>query len=195
MKLILVLPALLSVVGAILLPNPDGPYPVAHRVHALTDTSRNDPYAPANKTEQRRVLVSLFWPVDGTKSCKTETVPYMPPATAELYGMQASSMGLSNETYASFSMEYCKVAPIRGCSAKSQKSQYPLAVFSSGAGNSRLIYSATAKSLASYGYVVVLVDHTYDAAIVEFPNGDIVLAADIPETDPSLEEATKVRTT
>ena len=192
MRLLLLLPALLSAAGAILLPNPDGPYPVATRVHALTDTSRIDPYAPANTTEHRRVLISIFWPIDGTEFCATEKLPYMPPVTAKAYGALAGSIGLSNDTFSAFEMEFCRVAKVQGCKVRGRKSHFPLAVFSPGSGNSRLIHSAMAKSLASYGYVVVTVDHPYDASIVEFPNGDIVLEGNIPEDDASLEKATQV---
>lgn len=184
----LVLSALASAVGALLLPNPDGPYPVAMRVQALTDNDRVDPYS--NSTDKRQVLLSVFWPIDKTKECSPEIVPYMPPATAQAYGQWAASNGLSNDTFAQFELEVCGIKAVKGCPVKS--SRYPLVLFSPGSGNSRLLYSAMAKSLDSYGYVVVTVDHPYDANIVEFPDGTIVLGADIPETDESLEKATLV---
>lgn len=186
----LLLPAFASIVGALLLPNPDGPYPVAMRVHTLTDKNRVDPYAP-NATDKRQILVSVFWPIDKSKECSPETVPYMPPATAQAYGLWASSNGFSNDTFSQFQLEVCGVSNVKGCRART-KSQYPLVLLSPGSGNSRLLHSAMAKSLSSYGYVVVTVDHPYDANIVEFPDGTMILGADIPETDESLEKATLV---
>ncbi|CAM1509581.1 Fc.00g033200.m01.CDS01 [Cosmosporella sp. VM-42] len=192
MRFLPLLSALFSVVTAIVLPNPIGPYPVAMRVHSLTDSSRIDPYAN-NTSQHRRVLLSIFWPVDGTKSCSSETVSYMPPATAGVYGQLAGSIGLSNETFGAFELEFCRVGGIKGCKANAKNSRYPLVLFSPGGGNSRLLYSAIARSVASQGYVVVAVDHPYDADIVEFPDGTIITEADIPETDPALEMAAKVR--
>lgn len=39
------------------------------------------------------------------------------------------------------------------------------------------MYSTSAGDLASQGYVVITVDHPYDAAIVEFPDGSVVRGA------------------
>lgn len=60
---------------------------------------------------------------------------------------------------------------------------FPIVIFSPGLGNSRLVYSGIAQSLASQGYTVVTVDHPYDAAIVEYPDGTYVLAANITTPD------------
>ena len=55
-------------------------------------------------------------------------------------------------------------------------SEVPLVFFSGGLGLSRLWYSALAQSVASFGFAVVTVDHPYDADVVEFPDGHLVLA-------------------
>jgi dienelactone hydrolase len=60
---------------------------------------------------------------------------------------------------------------------------FPIVIFSPGLGISRLVYSGIAQSLASQGYAVVTVDHPYDAAIVEYPDGTYVLAANITTPD------------
>lgn len=177
--------------SALLLPNPNGPYGVALKVQPLTDTHRIDYYDPENG--QRQVLASIFWPVDAD-SCSSKKVPYMPPATAEAYGQQAASLGLPNDTFKAFEMDVCTVST-SACKGQGngKKQKFPVAVFSSGSGNPRLLYSAMARSLASYGTVVVLIDHPYDANIVEFPDGKVILGGNIPEDTESLETATQVR--
>ncbi|KAF9766268.1 hypothetical protein IL306_001347 [Fusarium sp. DS 682] len=181
--------SLLGAGNAILLPKPSGPYGVALRTEGMTDKHRIDPYDP--KKGQRHVLASIFWPIDSA-SCSNTAVPYMPPAVAKFYGQRAQSMGLSNDTFAAFQYEVCKT-PVaqKGCGSK--KESFPLAVFSSGAGNSRLLYSNLARSLASYGNVVVLIDHPYDADLVVFPDGEIIKSGNIPETKEALINLTAVR--
>ncbi|KAM5341390.1 hypothetical protein ACJ41O_014421 [Fusarium nematophilum] len=191
MHLVLFILSLLSLGQALLLPKPSGPFSVARRIHTLTDNDRLDPYSKNH--EKRRVLASIFWPVD-PKSCSSQLVSYMPPATAEAYGRAAAQMGLSNDTFKSLEMEVCRVSSAAACgNSASRRTSFPVAVFSPGAGNSRLRYSAMAMSLSSYGHVVILIDHPYDAEIVEFPDGTIIPAADIPEDTENLEKATKVR--
>ncbi|KAF4339463.1 PAF acetylhydrolase family [Fusarium beomiforme] len=179
MQLSLLFLSLLGTGNAILLPKPSGPYGVALRVEGMTDTHRVDPYDP--KKGHRQVLASIFWPVDST-SCSNKAVAYMPPATAKAYGQVAQqSLGLSNDTFAALEFQVCKT-PVaqKGCGSK--KESFPVAVFSPGAGNSRLLYSLMARSLASYGNVVVLIDHPYDPPVVEFPDGKIIQGGNIPDT-------------
>lgn len=70
-------------------------------------------------------------------------------------------------------MDFCK--PTQGCRGITEKKpRFPLILFSPGLGESRLLYSATAKSIAAQGYIVATIDHPYDAEVVEFPNGAMV---------------------
>ncbi|RGP60778.1 platelet-activating factor acetylhydrolase [Fusarium sporotrichioides] len=190
MHLSLLFLSFLGISNAITLPDPTGPYGVALRVQDLTDRQRIDPYDP--KKGHRQVLASIFWPISPV-DCSEQKVPYMTPAVAQFYGQQAQSMGLSNDTFAAFDYAVCKT-PASQKACESKKS-FPLAVFSPGAGNSRLLYSNMARSLASYGNVVVLIDHPFDADIIEFPNGKTVMSGNIPETTKSLIKLTEVRAT
>ena len=187
MQFSLLLLSLIGLGNAIELPEPNGPYSVAVRTHAMIDKHRIDPYDP--KRGHRNVLASIFWPV-ASSSCSATTVPYMTPAVAKLYGQKAQSMGLSNETFAAFEYSVCTPPDtLQGCGSKKR---FPLVIFSPGAGNSRLLYSNMARSFASFGNVVVLTDHPYDADIVEFPDGKTIMTGNIPETTKSLIKLTKV---
>ncbi|KAF4975555.1 hypothetical protein FZEAL_7670 [Fusarium zealandicum] len=190
MRVLLLLSSLLVGSQALLLPKSNGPYGVTQRTHLMTDNNRLDPYSP--NQEKRHILASIYWPVDAD-SCSKERAPYMPPATAEAYGARASAMGLSNDTFSTLEMEFCKVSKSLSACKNNEKPKFPVAVFSPGAGNSRLLQSAMARALSSYGHVVVLIDHPCDADIVEFPDGTIIPAADIPEDTANLEKATRVR--
>ncbi|KAJ4108661.1 hypothetical protein NW768_012193 [Fusarium equiseti] len=188
MQFSLLVLSLIGLGNAIELPKLGGPYSVAVRTHVMTDKYRVDPYDP--KRGHRNVLASIYWPLPSS-SCSETTVPYMTPAVAQLYGQKAQSMGLSNETFAAFEYSVCSPPKTpKGCGSKKR---YPLVVFSPGAGNSRLLYSNMARSFASFGNVVVLIDHPYDADIVEFPDGKTIMTRNIPETTKSLIKLTKVR--
>jgi hypothetical protein len=64
-------------------------------------------------------------------------------------------------------------------------------VFSGALATSRTIYHSMLQSIAAAGYLVVSVDHPYDADIVEFPNGTNVTGVDI--NDDELEDALTTR--
>ncbi|KAG7144538.1 1-alkyl-2-acetylglycerophosphocholine esterase like protein [Verticillium longisporum] len=149
MKSIVNIVALASAAQAILVAPPTGPFAVSMSVTPLTDESRLDPYAPANATHARRILISTFLPVNETQTpCRNnKIVPYMTPL-----------------------LDFC-VARTSPCRAPS--ATHPLVIFSPGWGNPRLLYGAMARELASHGFAVVTVDHPYDATYVEFPDGEV----------------------
>jgi hypothetical protein len=145
------------------------------RVQALTDQGRVDPF---NATTKRRVLLSVFWPIPSTANCSEDIIPYMAPATAASYGPLAASAGLPGTLFASFQLAFCKPSQqsdSRGCRPrKGSVPRFPLVLFSPGLGESRLLYSVTAKSIAAQGYIVATIDHPYDAEVVEFPDGSVI---------------------
>lgn len=178
-----------SISGAILVPGPTGPYAVAVKEQALTDTSRDpDPLDPTGKSKSRRLLVSLYLPVDTSRrSCPTMTVPYMTPPVAASYGQQAAQFGVPDTLYDEFQMEFCDLKKFSPCGqASNQGKEYPFIFFDPGFGESRLIYGAMARSLASHGYVVVSVDHPFDAAAVQFPDGTVIEGADLDDSNLSV---------
>ena len=51
--------------------------------------------------------------------------------------------------------------------------KFPILIFSHGHGGLRTQNTNQVEELVSHGYVVIAVDHTYDAGFVEFPDGNI----------------------
>jgi dienelactone hydrolase len=179
----------ISTVKALTLPPPDGQYGTASSQMLLTDRSRQDPYATAlGGSHFRQVVVSSFYPVALRKNCVDHITQYMPNATAAFYDQQLGAFGIPAETFASLQLTHCNARDHRGLKGQ----QFPVVLFSPGLGNSRLIYSAMAQALASKGYIVITIDHPYDADIVEFPSGSTALAANIT-TDEQIEAALEVR--
>ena len=173
MRFTLLAGLLLGVAQAVVVPSHPGPFSVAMRVKALTDHGRTDPF---NSTTKRQVLLSVFLPILDNIKCSQDVVTYMPPATAASYGPLAESAGLPGALFSTFQLEFCKPTKQNGsCRASKKKGpRFPLVFFSPGLGESRLLYSVTAKSIAAQGYVVVTIDHPYDAEVVEFPDGSVV---------------------
>ncbi|KAK3307663.1 uncharacterized protein B0T15DRAFT_510912 [Chaetomium strumarium] len=164
---------LLGLAESILVASHPGPFSVAMKVKALTDQGRVDPF---NATTKRMVLLSLFWPILSTANFSEDTIPYMAPATAASYGPLAESAGLPGTLFGSFQLSFCNPSQqATGCRpGKGKVPRFPLVLFSPGLGESRLLYSVTAQSIAAQGYVVATVDHPYDAEAVEFPDGSVV---------------------
>jgi len=167
----LAFPLLLSAGHALLVPSPPGPYSVAVKHFELIDFNRTDALAPRPNTT-RRFMSSVYLPIDAKRECKLQTVPYMPALTAKVFGQIGEELGVPQGTLEQFEMEFCDLATIKlDMATGAEKKQYPVAIFSPGYGGTRLVYGAMARSLASLGYVVFTVDHTYEASVVQFPDG------------------------
>jgi pimeloyl-ACP methyl ester carboxylesterase len=181
--------ALVTSAAAINLPVPEGRYGTGSSQAMLVDHSRRDPHAAAAGIKQdRRLMVSSFYPVAVREQCLDIPSPYMPPTTAAFLDTEYGAYGIPNNTFASFNLIQCR--PRRRLSLRNQL--FPTVLFSPGLGNSRLLYSAMAQSLASEGFNVVTIDHPYDADIVEFEDGSTVLAAEI-DSDEQIVAALDVR--
>ena len=129
----------------------------------LTDTSRPDPWAAGVST--RELMVSLWYPAtlsDGRRA------RYMPPAESEL---QLTSRGITGVPPDALSTVRTNAA-IDATPAGRQRS-LPLVVLSPGFTNPRSTLTALAEDLASHGYVVAGIDHTYESFATAFPDGRV----------------------
>lgn len=166
--------ALLSVLlssakSDIILPRGSGHYNITIGTTKLVDKDRPDPYAP-NGTA-RSVMVSLFYPVLPSECIGSTLFDYMPPTTAAYEDQVVASIGVPNGTFELIKIQTCSQYTPRH---HHRHHRLPVILFSPGYGVSRLLYSAIAQSVSSAGYIVVTIDHPYDADIVEFPDGSYI---------------------
>jgi dienelactone hydrolase len=161
----------------LVLPTPSGEYEIAHGTAKLIDTSRTNPYFPTHG--KRDVLISLFYPIKRSACSKTCTIDYMPPTTASYVDDYAVlNYGVPNGTMKNIKMAVC-------CKTKPKKhintsKAYPVVLFQPGLTNSRLQYNHMAATLASSGYAVITMDHTFEALVVEYPDGNTTVG--VPES-------------
>src|SRR5262245_45354427 len=142
------------------LPRPTGPFPVGTTEVHLVDHGRDDPYVPGRP---RELMISLWYPA----SRLAGPAPYLPPLTAELYAEDAA-IALQQPADA---VDWVGARSHAGLRAPVSPGRRPVVIFSPGFGVPRGLASISVAELASRGYVVVTVDHTYECAGVEFPGG------------------------
>ncbi len=149
------------------LPEPTGPSPVGTTSLWLTDTSRPDPWVAG--VNARELMVSLWYPAvpsDGRRAqymtpAESELLLATKPATKDITGVPPDALSAVRTNSAS------DAAP-----AGDQRS-LPLVVLSPGFTNPRSTLTALAEDLASHGYVVAGIDHTYESDATAFPDGRI----------------------
>ncbi|KAJ5891180.1 uncharacterized protein N7473_007408 [Penicillium subrubescens] len=180
---------LLPSIGAVSFPAGVGSFNTSIATTQLVDHNRLDPYAPT--PQPRTLMISLFHPVPPATCCPSLT-SYMDPISATFEDEEYAPVGIPAGAFGSLTLQTCKPCPASNPNRRVKESKYPLVLFSSGLGNSRLLYSAMAQQLSSTGYIVVTIDHTYDAGIVTFPDNSTILAANIT-TDTQIVDDLNIR--
>jgi dienelactone hydrolase len=162
------------------LPEPTGPSPVGTTPLWLTDTSRPDPWAAG--VNARELMVSLWYPATSPDGRRAE---YMTAAESEL---QLTSRSITGVPRDALSMVRTRAA-VDATPAGSQRA-LPLVVLSPGFTSPRSTLTALAEDLASHGYVVAGIDHTYESFATAFPDGRVTtcLARQAPRRGPGFWE-------
>ncbi|OKI65506.1 alpha/beta hydrolase family protein [Micromonospora sp. CB01531] len=152
------------------LPPPTGPHPVGTVSLHLVDTSRPDPIAGPG--HHRELMASIWYPA-ARDARRHPVAPWMPAAPMRALLMSA---GFDADAAA---------APLtaghEGVPALRAPGRLPVIVFSHGNDGHRSEATIVVQELASHGYVVVTVDHTYDA-FSEFPDGRLTVPNDLSFT-------------
>lgn len=140
------------------LPEPTGQYPVGMTPVHLVDEDRADPWRP----EQRReLMVSVWYPA----LPYGEPTPYTSEAVSAAI-VESANLPVPSDILTTVETHSYDRAP-------ALPGRRSLVVLSPGAGLSRESLTSLAEDLASRGYVVAGVDHTYEARAIEFPDGRV----------------------
>jgi pimeloyl-ACP methyl ester carboxylesterase len=116
-------------------------------------------------------MVTIYKPDLVDYHCSHPSViQYMPSKTAAIFD-EANLDTMPNGTFESLQLRSCATANTPG----QYWEQAPQLLFSPGLGQTRLVYSAILSAVASAGFTVIGVDHTYAPKAVEFPDGELAI--------------------
>jgi dienelactone hydrolase len=162
------------------LPGLSGPYPVGTVSLHLVDSSRSDPWIASQP--YRELMVDIRYPARTTAGDR-RAPQLLPGAAAGFAALNSfSDVPADKVDWAATRTHAHQDAPIERGSGP-----FPVVLYSPGAGDPRTLGTTLCDDLASRGYAVVTLDHTYDASAVEFPGGrveDSVLPAEYAKASP-----------
>jgi predicted dienelactone hydrolase len=154
-------PATAAAVPALHLPTPTGRQPVGTTSLHLTDTSRPDQWVPS--VPYRELMVSAFYPAT---SANGPTRQYMTPAESIANLERQNIPDVPLDIFSTVRTNAVVDARPAG-----RPHSLPLVVLSPGGTSSRHTLTGLAEDLASHGYVVAVIDHTYENRATTFPDG------------------------
>jgi predicted dienelactone hydrolase len=147
-----VLPILLPVPR---LPKPSGPYQVGTQTFVLTDAARKELYS--GKDEPRKFMIQVWYPADPRPTDPIADFLHLPHFFLDHLALAKTDAYLNS--------------PIH----KPDSGGYPVIVFSHGWQGFSAQNSGQMIELASQGYVVIAMQHTYGARITVFPDGQVAM--------------------
>ncbi len=170
------------------LPEPTGQYKIGTKQHCLEDQRRNEIF---DETKPRRSLpIQIWYPANSNKT-ELHLAPYMMPSydfnnlrKAPLPSFLASYLHLI-KTHAQQDAPLATGTP---SSAMPSRYQWPVIVFSHGLMGGRIQNTIQAEELASHGFIVVALDHPYDAAFSVFPDRHVICSQLLAGRPPSVPE-------
>ncbi|MCY9590544.1 acetylhydrolase [Paenibacillus chitinolyticus] len=161
---------LAQAVPILVLPKPGGEAAVGTQLFHFTDSTRQDSYPNLPKND-RELMVRVWYPAKPQPG-KGELLFPEDPVQFKTYKENFSGVfGLP-----AFILDYWKYT--RGNSRLNAEllpasAPYPLVLISHGMGTGSVLHVSQAENLASHGFIVAAIDHTYSTAATLFPDGRI----------------------
>ncbi len=159
-----VLPNVLPVFN---LPTPTGSYGVGtHIIHLKT--AMDEPITK-DDTDKREFVVKVWYPTSNTNASQQE--PYLDEVNRTSFITKYGGGILPAST-----MDYLdRVETHVYRDAEIADSTFPVLVFSHGYGSNASGYYALLTEIASHGYIIINMNHTYESLGVTFPDGSVKL--------------------
>lgn len=147
------------------LPKPEGKFLVGTTYLSFTDKTRKGIYTESG--EERELAVQVWYPADSIEG--KDVLCYMPKEVSRLLAKSMSAPPWIYSPFAGIKTNSYYNAPLL-----SGNEQFPVLIFSHGytlmAGQNTILM----EELASHGYVVFSLSHTYETCASIFPDGRII---------------------
>lgn len=157
--------------------NPTGPYAVGTVTLPLIDTSRDEIFTP-DPNDKRELVIQIWYPAATNPAEITIPAPYLDAATRQV---SAQNLEVPPNLF-----DLIRPTAVANAAVSPAQTNYPVLIFSHGLLQQRAQNTNEVEDLASHGYVVVGINHTYIAGVTQFPDGRVIPAnTSLLPSDPS----------
>ena len=146
------------------LPQPSGQFAVGTQIMNWTDDSRAEWFTDI-ADDKRRLVVQVWYP---TAESSGASYPYVDNPQQRLTPL-AKQMGLPR--FLIDHIQHVKTNALTNAAPLAGMSQAPVILFSHGLGGMKGQNSVQAEEFASLGYIVIAIDHPFDAYLTIFDDG------------------------
>ncbi|WP_440119335.1 alpha/beta hydrolase family protein [Paenibacillus sp. QZ-Y1] len=169
------------------LPKLDGPEKVGTQTFHLTDQNRDEVFTE-DQSDKRELMVQVWYPTENINNNKRDPLF---PKDKEMFKkyIQSFSTSLKLPDFVLDYWKYNRTNSYENVEILPSTNPYPLVLLSHGMGTSKVLHASQAENLASNGYIVVTIDHTYSTFATIFPDGRVT---DYTAKTTTLDDRTKI---
>ncbi|HJU51414.1 MAG TPA: hypothetical protein VJ815_03715 [Acidimicrobiia bacterium] len=179
--------ALLFAVGStwvhLELPDPSGPHAVGRLERVWLDLARPESHT-VEDSDHRQVGVLVWYPAAKRSGVPA---PYIPNEDETIGALAAS--GEVNPV-AAYGLRWVRNHAFQDAAIDPSQSKYPVVLLSPGNATNVEFYGSIAEDLASNGYIVVGVNHSYQVPATQLMNGEVALFREDLGVPAKIEERT-----
>ena len=150
------------------MPAPEGDFSIGSETFHWVDSSRLEWFTDENDNDVREIMVQAWYPSEDWDGIGTNS--YM-----DFMNLRSKTLASAGKIPAflpsHLNMISTNTRSDVACSDKLEK--YPVLIFSHGITGSRHLHQILFEHLASKGYIVFALDHSFDANLTIFPDGKI----------------------
>ena len=162
---------------------PTGVYDIGTKRLLLIDSTRTNWFLDDYHHEKRKLMTQIWYPANSDSLIKKSKYIDNDEAlthTIRLQGYDVPEI-LSNQIGYVDCNSWSDAYPI-------QNKKFPIIIFSHGHGGLRTQNTNQVEELVSHGYIVIAVDHTFDAGFIQFPDKTISYSLSARPNDDRIEE-------
>ncbi len=157
------------------IPTPSGPFPVGTVIYEFKDTTRKELYS--GKDEARRFMIQTWYPAN--INAADERAQWM--SNAKMYA-RAIATYTKRPSFFFDHLALVHIPAYKNAQVAQTDGSHPVIIFSHGWNGFNAQNTTQALELASHGYIVIGIQHTYGAVVTVFPDGTV--ASNNPKTLP-----------
>lgn len=147
------------------IPKPTGAYEVGTHSLEIVDHNRVEQWSEGD--DSRRLMIQLWYPTESGQHEKKANYHDHPSLFMKEFAEANGIPGFLLQSFVKQKIPATKDSPLL-----KRDEPYPIIIFSHGFGGNRSQNQFQVLELASHGYIVIGIDHTYYSPGTVFPNGD-----------------------
>jgi predicted dienelactone hydrolase len=151
-------------------PATTGPYVVGTGRFYFVDSSREDPLAPRPHTP-RELVAAVWYPADRDVASNAKPQPFWPDDSSA--GLALAQL-LHTPPFFFSHIHLVRSHSYVDAPLAHAEPRYPVLIFSHGYGGTTWQNTPQMEELASHGFIVLSLGHTYESGAVPFPGGRVV---------------------